>query len=334
MEYVNKNTQITLILCIAALIVAMIIGTWTASWIIKPILQLNTAAKDIAQGNWDNTLKVERSDELGELAVSFNSMASQLQKSFVEMEELNIKLKEVNHTLESRVHERTAELKAVNEELEAFSYSVSHDLQAPLRKIDSFSQIILARYGDNLEESAKSYFDRLRSNTQRMSEIINDLLTLSRVNRNQMQVSLVNVSAIVKEITDNLQENQPERQVEWIIAPEVIINCDASLMKMVLENLLNNAWKFTSSQIYPRIEFNTILQEDGKVVYFIRDNGAGFDMTHVNQLFKAFARLHSTDEFPGTGIGLAIVQRVIKRHGGEIWAEGEIGGGATFYFTL
>lgn len=334
MERIYDSTRMTIILCIAASLIAIAVGILTARWVTKPILYLNNSAKSIAKGEWDKTLQIERSDELGELAHSFNSMATQLQKSFSQMQELNVELTELNQTLEDRVSKRTAELKTANEELEAFSYSVSHDLQAPLRKIDSFSQIILERYGEKLDDSGKNYIVRMRANTQRMQEIIRDLLTLSRVNRAQMQRSPVNLSAIAKQISENLQEMQPERQVEWVIAPELVVNADASLIKIVLENLFNNAWKFTSNQISPRIEFNTINQEDGKLAYFVRDNGAGFDITYVNQLFKAFQRLHSASEYPGTGIGLAIVQRIIQRHGGQVWAEGLVGTGATFYFTF
>ncbi len=334
MERINANTQMTIVLCILALFVAICIGIMTARWVTKPIQNLNTSAKYIAIGKWDKTVKIERYDELGELAQSFNSMATQLQKSFSQLEELNAELKELNQNLEHRVSDRTAELEAANQELEAFSYSVSHDLRSPLRSIDGFSEILLQRYADKLDDNGKRYLQRIHTNTSRMGELIDDLLALSRVNRSEIKRTQVDLSAIAKEIVDHLQETQPERQVEWVIAPGIVANGDFSLLSMVLENLLNNAWKFTSTQVHPRIEFNTIHQENGKLVYFVRDNGAGFDMAYVNKLFKAFHRLHSVTQFPGTGIGLAIVQRIIHRHGGEVWAEGVEEGGATFYFTL
>jgi signal transduction histidine kinase len=334
MQQIYANTWITIILCIAASLLAIGVGILTARWVTKPILDLNTSAKYIARGEWDKTVNIERDDELGELAQSFNSMAAQLHRSFSEMEELNAELRELNENLEHRVVERTAELKAANDELEAFSYSVSHDLRSPLRSIDGFSQILLKRYSDKLDDNGKNYLQRLVTNAARMGELINDLLALSQVNRSEVHRTQVDLSAIALEISENLNRLQPQRQVQWAIASGIIVNGDASLLRMVLENLLNNAWKFTSNQVNSRIEFNATLQENGQIAYFVRDNGAGFNMTYVNKLFQAFQRLHSENQFPGTGIGLAIVQRIIHRHGGEVWAEGAVEDGATFYFTL
>jgi signal transduction histidine kinase len=334
MEQINANNQITIISCIAALLVAIFTGVMTARWVIKPILDLNASAKFIARGEWGKTVKIERYDELGELGQSFNSMAAQLETSFSEMQNLNIELKQLNQSLEQRVTERTAELKATNLELEAFSYSVSHDLRSPLRSINGFSQILLNRYGDKLDDSGKDYLQRLCTNATRMGQIIDDLLAFSRVTRSEINRTQVDLSRIAREISENLHSSQPERQVEWIITPGIVANGDASLLRIVLENLLNNAWKFTSNQINSCIEFNVILQEDGKRAYFVGDNGAGFDMAYVNKLFQAFQRLHSNAEFPGNGIGLAIVQRIICRHLGQVWAEGTVSGGAVFYFTV
>jgi PAS domain S-box-containing protein len=243
-------------------------------------------------------------------------------------------IRELNSHLERRVSERTAELEAANKELEAFSYSVSHDLRAPLRGIDGFSKAILDRYADKLDDKGQHYLQRIRAGTQRMGELIDDLLKLSRVTRSEMRRTKVDLSAMATEIAAELDSTQPERQVEWAIAPGLVADGDARLLRIVLENLLNNSWKFTSLRIDSRIEFNATLQEDGKIAYFVRDNGAGFDMTYANKLFGAFARLHSTTQFPGTGIGLATVQRIIHRHGGRVWAQGAVEQGATFYFTL
>jgi PAS domain S-box-containing protein len=243
-------------------------------------------------------------------------------------------IRELNQNLECRVIERTAELEAANKELEAFSYSVSHDLRAPLRGIDGFSQTLLERYVDKLDEKGKHYLQRIRAGTQRMGELIDDLLMLSRVTRSEMHRTKVDLSALAKEIAAELRETQPERQVEFAIAPGLVVNGDARLLRVMLENLLNNAWKFTSNRIQTCIEFNVILQVDARVAYFVRDNGAGFNMAYANKLFGAFQRLHSTTQFPGTGIGLATVQRIIHRHGGRVWAEGAVEQGATFYFTL
>jgi PAS domain S-box-containing protein len=243
-------------------------------------------------------------------------------------------IRELNSHLERRVAERTAELEAANKELEAFSYSVSHDLRAPLRGIDGFSKAILDRYADKLDDKGQHYLQRIRAGTQRMGELIDDLLKLSRVTRSEMHRTRVDLSTVAKEIAAELMQTQPERQVEWAIAPGLVADGDARLLRIVLENLLNNSWKFTSLRIHSRIEFNAILQEDGKLAYFVRDNGAGFDMVYANKLFGAFVRLHSTTQFPGTGIGLATVQRIIHRHGGRVWAQGAVEQGATFYFTL
>jgi light-regulated signal transduction histidine kinase (bacteriophytochrome) len=243
-------------------------------------------------------------------------------------------IRELNEQLERRVVERTAQLEAANKELEAFSYSVSHDLRAPLRHIDGFSKALLERYADNLDDKGKHYLQRIRVGTQRMGELIDDLLTLSRMTRSEMHRTKVDLSAIALNIATELSQTQPERQVEFAIAPGLIADGDARLLRVVLENLLNNAWKFTSNRVDSHIEFGVILHEEAKIAYFLRDNGAGFDMTYANKLFGAFQRLHTAAQFPGTGIGLATVQRIIHRHGGRVWAEGAVEQGATFYFTL
>jgi light-regulated signal transduction histidine kinase (bacteriophytochrome) len=225
------------------------------------------------------------------------------------------------------------ELELVNKELEAFSYSVSHDLRAPLRSIDGFSQALLEDYEDKLEAQGKDYLGRVRAASQRMSQLIDDLLNLSRVTRAEVRYEKVNLSALAKAIAAELRETQPERRVEFVIGEDITAHGDSHLLRVLLENLLSNAWKFTSKHPRARIEFGAI-QLEGRSLYFVRDDGAGFDMDYANKLFTPFQRLHTETEFPGTGIGLATVQRIIRRHGGTIWAEGEVEKGATFYFTL
>ncbi len=234
---------------------------------------------------------------------------------------------------EAEILQKSAQLEASNRELEAFAYSVSHDLRSPLRAIDGFSRALLEDYGDLFNEEGKDYFSRIRRNVQRMGMLIDDLLSLSRVSRTEMRHTAVNLSAIAQELLQELQDTERDRQVECIIAPNIVVWADPTLMRVVLSNLLQNAWKFTSHHPTARIEFG-IIKQDEQTVYFVRDDGAGFDMAYASQLFGVFQRLHNMDEFPGTGIGLATVQRIIHRHGGRVWAEAAVEQGATFYFTL
>jgi PAS domain S-box-containing protein len=242
-------------------------------------------------------------------------------------------IRKLNADLEKRVSLRTAQLEAANKELEAFSYSVSHDLRAPLRSIDGFSLALLEDYIDEIPEEGKDYLDRIRAAAQRMAQLIDDMLNLSRISRSALERSTVDLSALVKEIADELQRGDPQRNVEFFITPALKTSADGRLMKIVLINLLGNAWKFTSQKDQALIEFSA-REGEGGLIFFVRDNGNGFDMAYADKLFGAFQRLHAANEFPGTGIGLAIVQRIIHRHGGEVWAEGLKDGGATFYFTV
>jgi PAS domain S-box-containing protein len=239
----------------------------------------------------------------------------------------------LNADLEQRVAERTVQLEVANKELEAFSYSVSHDLRAPLRVVDGFCTILLDRYGPQFDAQGRHYLQRVREGAQRMDELINDLLALSRISRSEMSRQSVDLSALVRTIAADLRKTQPARQVEFIIADDVVVEGDGGLLRAALENLLGNAWKYSSKHPTARIEFG-VSHQDGPLVYFVRDDGAGFDMAYVGKLFGAFQRLHAADEFEGTGIGLATVQRIIHRHGGRVWAEGAVEHGATFYFSL
>jgi light-regulated signal transduction histidine kinase (bacteriophytochrome) len=235
--------------------------------------------------------------------------------------------------LNEDLKQRAAQLEAANKELEAFSYSVSHDLRAPLRSIDGFSHVVLEDYGEQLPADARAYLERVRAAAQRMAVLIDDLLNLSRVTRTALQPRFINLSKMAEEIMRGLQESQPDRKVAFSLVPDLMVEADPHLMNIVLENLLSNAWKFTSKREQATIEFGQKNQAKERTFY-VRDNGVGFDMAYADKLFGVFQRLHSVSEFPGTGVGLATVQRIISIHGGRIWAESAEGTGTTFYFTL
>jgi PAS domain S-box-containing protein len=242
-------------------------------------------------------------------------------------------LRKLAEELEERFAARTADLSAANEELEAFAYSVSHDLRAPLRGIDGFSQAVLEEYSESLDETGRDYLVRLRSASQRMGHLIDDMLSLSRVSRFELSREQMDLSAIATSLAVELQEREPDREVEFVIHDGVTALGDFRFLSIVLENLLANAFKFTSKSATARIEFGRKLI-DGESAYFVRDDGVGFDMAYAEQLFVPFQRLHTATDFPGSGIGLATIRRIIVRHGGRVWAHGEIGRGATMYFTL
>lgn len=239
----------------------------------------------------------------------------------------------LNRELESRVAKRTGQLEASNAELEAFAYSVSHDLRAPLRAIDGFSNALLIDNGEQLDDVGRSYLDRIRGAASRMGELIDAMLSLSRLSRSQMRHEPVDLSAIVERLLRGLREEDPVRRVEARVTPGLVVVGDEHLLTVALDNLLENAWKFTREREVAEIEFG-VRREGGERVFYLRDNGAGFDPQYAGKLFVAFQRLHSPTRFEGTGVGLTTVQRVIHRHGGRIWGEGSPGAGATFYFTL
>lgn len=255
-------------------------------------------------------------------------------RDVTERRKAQVRIRRMNEELEQRVKERTAQLEAANKEMEAFSYSVSHDLRAPLRSIDGFSRVLTEDYQDRLDESGKHYLARIRLGALRMGHLIDDLLKLSRTSRAELKAADLDLSRLCARVAGDLADLNPEREVQVAIQPGMRVRADHALMQVVLENLLGNSWKFTSKAGVPRIEVGEAVSPDGERTFFIRDNGAGFDMAFADKLFNAFQRLHSAADFEGTGIGLAIVQRIIQRHGGRIWAEAETGKGATFFFTL
>ncbi|HYE74437.1 MAG TPA: ATP-binding protein [Blastocatellia bacterium] len=239
----------------------------------------------------------------------------------------------VYEELEQRVRDRTAALELANKELEAFSYAVSHDLRAPLRHIEGFAKILLEDCADSLNEEGKGYLNHINRAIERMGQIIKDLLALSRSGQIPAVKGQVDLSQMAREIIAQLKAAEPNRQIEYEIADGLYANGDANLLRIALENLLSNAWKFTSKCAQPCIEVG-VATKDGQQAFFVRDNGAGFDMSRSDKLFGVFQRLHSEKDFPGTGIGLATVQRIVQSHGGKIWAESAVNQGTTFYFTL
>jgi len=254
-------------------------------------------------------------------------------RDITEQREAEQEILRLNSELEQRVAVRTEELASINRELEAFSYSVSHDLRAPLRLIDGFSKLLLEECGDQLDDTGRGYAKRVRAGARRMTEQIDGLLELSIVTRATLIRQPVDLSAVVADVVRDLVAADPTRAVTFVIAEGVAANCDPRLLYNVIENLVGNAWKYTAQQATARIEFGTTCRED-ETVYFVRDDGAGFDMRFAERMFGAFQRLHDSRDFAGTGIGLATVQRIIHRHGGRVWGEGAVGRGATFSFTL
>ncbi len=263
-----------------------------------------------------------------------------LQAKSEELNRANQELQRARNDLEIRVQERTGELQrrsqeleVSNKELESFSYSVSHDLRAPLRSMDGFSLALLEDYGDKLDSQAREYLQYIRSSSELMAQLIDDILNLSRITRAEIHLEKVDLSSLAREVAEELKRDQPKRTVDFIIVPRIEAFGDRNLLKLVFQNLLGNAFKFTGKQAEARIEFGASLL-DGHCVYFIRDDGVGFDMRHAQKLFQPFQRMHRNEEFSGTGVGLASVQRIINRHGGRVWAQSEPGKGAVFYFTL
>jgi light-regulated signal transduction histidine kinase (bacteriophytochrome) len=278
--------------------------------------------------------------EIARVAEEFNRMVAV-------RHEKEMQIKKLNAELEKRVHDRTAELEkayvaittrsneleAANKELEAFCYSVSHDLRAPVRTIGGFTKVLIEGYGDQLDKSGKDYLERTGRAVERMAELIDDLLELSRISRSKLVCTDVDLTALATDVTNELKATAPERPITINLQQGLVAHGDAGLLRVLMANLLGNSWKFTRKHEAPRIDFGKE-QSRGATVFYVRDNGAGFDMKYANKLFGAFERLHSPGEYEGHGIGLATVQRIVHRHGGHAWGEGRPGEGAIFYFTL
>jgi light-regulated signal transduction histidine kinase (bacteriophytochrome) len=289
-------------------------------------------------------LSWELEQRVDERTAQLRAAHEELQRTNAELMQLTLELedrvaqrteeiRQLNEELEGRVVERTAELATVNKELEAFSYSVSHDLRAPLRAIDGFSKMLLDKYGGELDEQACHYLNRVRTGSQKMSRLIDDLLDLSRITRIALRKESISLAELGRSVVAELQDREPSRKVAIEIADGLTARGDERLITIVLVNLLGNAWKYTAKRAEAQIAFGQ-QNKGNETVFYIRDNGAGFDMAYADRLFAPFQRLHQNSEFEGTGIGLATVQRIVSRHGGRIWVEAAIDEGATFFFTL
>ncbi|HFD81244.1 MAG TPA: HAMP domain-containing protein [Gammaproteobacteria bacterium] len=269
---------------------------------------------------------LRRRDEVGALAREYDRLLDRLEDSYARLQDEERRLREM-------VQERTRELKQANEELKTFSYSVSHDLRAPLRRIDGFCQELMESCADRLDSQDLDFIRRIRAGSLTMKTLIDELLQLASVSRSELTRQPVDLGELVAATIARLREQEPEREVELEIAGDQVVEGDPALLGIMMENLVGNAWKYSSGRAQTRIEFGS-LEREGERVYFIRDHGAGFDMRHADKLFVPFQRLHRAEEFEGVGVGLATVQRIVHRHGGRIWAEAEPGKGASFYFTL
>lgn len=332
-ERIGETRRRLLLVTAIFLAVGLLLSHLLGAYLTRPLKELIRAAEEIGGGNLDRRSHVTTRDEIGMLSGAFNRMGDDLRTYFRAGKDAEESLRRAHGELEQRVNDRTAQLAAANEELESFSYTVSHDLRAPLRGIDGFSAALLEDYPEKLDETGKDYLQRIRNGCVRMGNLIDDLLNLSRLTRGEVRREALDLSGLAHAVANELREASPERKVEVVIAPGIRVHGDPTLMRAVVTNLFQNAWKFTRTRENPKIEFGRLAQIGGPVC-FVRDNGVGFDRQFAEKLFGAFQRLHSSAEFEGTGIGLATVKRIIHRHGGLVWAEGEVGKGATFYFTV
>jgi len=329
-KFFEKSTSVKIVLLILLALVPLLgVTLYIIRKFTDPISQLTDYISGISITNKNFRIDEKLLSSWGEIGVlsrAYEAMIKRLLGAFEELSHEEERLKE-------QVEKRTHELKTTNLELEKFSYSVSHDLRSPLHAISSFSKIIQDDYSDKLDEDGKDYLVRIYDAAHKMEVLINDLLELSRVKRKELEREDVNLSLLVTELLDRFTYANKDREVEFKITEGLICNADRGLLIVVMENLIGNAWKYASKKDKTMIEFGHKFAE-GKEIFFIKDNGAGFDMKYVEQLFEPFQRLHGDSDFAGTGVGLATVARIIKRHNGKIWAEAEVGKGATFYFYL
>ena len=326
-DRLRVDAMVVLLAVLGSIGVAFAFSTWLQRRIAQPILTLANVARNVSEHK-DYSLRAKGAgdDEVGVLAGAFDEMLSEIQQRDKEIRQLNA-------DLERRVNARTAELEAANKELEAFSYSVSHDLRAPLRHIDGFVELLGKHAGPSLDEKGRRHLATISTAAQRMGALIDDLLVFSRMGRTEMRKTSVDLAALTEEVVQELKADAGNRCVEWKLGKLPTVQGDPSMLRLVLVNLLANALKYSGPKKAARIEVEAQSQ-NGELIVSVRDNGVGFDPTYTHKLFGVFQRLHTSDEFEGTGIGLANVRRIVSRHGGRTWADGTINEGATFYFSL
>lgn len=325
-ELALSISRVSLLVSFSAGLMAMMMAWWFGRTMIREMKELLTGMGEIERGNFEYSMKLSGTAELEHVAESFNDMAERLRGSEAELRALNV-------DLERRVHERTIQLEHANRELESFSYSISHDLNAPLRRIEGFSRVLQEDYGECLDNEGRRLITRIEYAARQMSDMVNGMLNLSRLSRGDFKRQTVDLSMMAHEILNGLAGCCPERRVQIDIAGDIRVDADPSLLRVLLENLLGNAWKYTRTREEAEIAVGVLHQGD-ETIFFVRDNGVGFDMSRADRLFTPFQRMHRVEEFEGDGIGLTTVQRIVQRHGGRIWAAAAVDQGATFFFTL
>jgi len=329
-----RNLMLVALLATAGFLALGILSAYLlARSMTRPLSQLSKAAIALHDGDDRVHVMAETSDEVGQLAASFNSMVDAIRERKLELEKALGDLNRLNASLEEKVRERTVQLEDANRELESFNYSASHDLRAPLNRLSGFCEALEEEYGDRLDEQGRLYLERIKAAGEQMNRVLSAMLTLYQVQQREMSWRSLNLSELVQAVVASIREGEREREVTITIQEDVMVFGDMKLIWLALENLLGNAWKFTRGKSPASIEFGKALM-NGEHVCFIRDNGAGFNMEYAGKLFTPFQRLHNHEDFPGTGVGLAIVQRIMTRHGGRIWLESREGAGTTCYFTL
>jgi len=342
-EFQRQADTIVVTATIVLGVCSMILMALMAQRLVRGLGQLEDGVQQVAAGDFEHQIRLTKADELGSLASSFNRMIHQLRDSYTSIDTLTAEivrrqkaeaeLQLLNAELEERVHLRTTELEAANKELEAFSYSVSHDLRAPLRAIDGFSRKVVVNYGDKLDDEGRRQLQVVRDNAQRMGQLIDDLLGFSRMGRRNMARQVLDMESQARAVAAEQRALEPRRSIEFTFLPLPPAHGDPAMLRQVWANLLGNSIKFSRQRPIAHIEVGG-RAEGGEVIYWVKDDGAGFDMRYADKLFGVFQRLHRQDEFEGTGVGLAIALRILARHHGRIWAEGHPDAGATFWFAL